>query len=207
MNIYFKKLKNYFFAGMIAILPLLITFSVLVILFRTFSGLARPLIRQIPMIAQYPGLLDVLSFLGAIFVILFCGMILTNVIGRRIFHLIDSLLQRIPLLSWIYTAVRKITALFYQDGSTANQLRRVVMIQYPRKGVHVIGFLTSDSLSEFNKLAKADLVNVFLPTTPNPTSGFLLMVPRKEVIPLDISVEDAVKIIISGGIASPKDRL
>ena len=127
---------------------------------------------------------------------------MANVIGRRLFLLFEGYLQKIPVLSWIYQSVRGLMSLF-SGKDEKSQLKRVVMIEYPRRGIFVMAFATTNAADEFNSKAGKTLVNVFLPTTPNPTSGFLLMVPREDVVTLDISIEDAVKVIVSGGAIAP----
>jgi len=197
-----SKLKNYFLAGLIAVLPLWVSYYILIAVFKIAASGAKPFLKTISPLQSSPTLLNILSVLGTVLILLFLGVILTNIVGRRIFHMLERVLQTIPLLSWIYSSIRKLTALFYQDAGSSGKLKRVVMIEYPRKGIFVLGFVTTESENIFNEKAKHKLINVFLPTTPNPTSGFLLMVPKEEVMPVEISTEDAVKLIVSGGIAT-----
>jgi len=203
MKTFIRRLKHYFLAGLIAILPFWATFFILLTVFRIIASVAKPYLEPIPYLSSFPLLLEVVSFLGTTLMVILLGIILTNVLGRRIFLWFDKRVQNLPILSWIYSSIRKLTTIFYEDGGASQHLRRVVMIEYPRKGMFVIGFVTSDALSELSKKAKTELVNVFLPTTPNPTSGFLLLVPKGDVTPLDMSTEDAIKLIVSAGIASP----
>lgn len=201
-HIIFNNLKNYLLAGLVAILPLWISYYVLLAVFRLTTSLAKPFLKSIPSLASTPFLLDIVSFCGTLLIVIGLGVLLTNMVGRRLFLILERVLQRVPVLSWIYQAVRKLTALFYQEGES--RFQRVVMIEYPRKGIYVIGFMTTESVRIFNDRSGRKLVNIFLPTTPNPTSGFLLMVPKDDVIPLDISTEDAVKLIASGGVVAPE---
>ena len=202
-----KKLKNYFLAGLVAVLPLWITFligrALVRILIYIPTDLAKPFLTYFPEIADHPMLLNLASLILTISFVIFLGILLTNVLVRRIFFGLEKLFEKIPLLSWIYTAIRKLTTLFYDDNKES-RFKRVVMIEYPRKGIHVIGFVTTDCQAELSSKAGKKMVNVFLPTTPNPTSGFLLMVPTTDVVPLDMSTEEAVKLIVSGGVASPE---
>ena len=117
--------------------------------------------------------------------------------------LLEKLVDRVPLLSWIYSSIRKLTSLFY-EGDGQSRFKRVVMVEYPRKGMYVIAFATNEAMEELNTKTKKKLISVFLPTTPNPTSGFLLMVPKEDLIPLEMSTEDAVKLIVSAGMSTPE---
>lgn len=204
MKIFIKRLKNYFLAGLIAILPFWATFFILLTVFRIIASVAKPYLEPIPYLSSFPLLLEVVSFLGTTLTVVLLGVLLTNVLGRRIFLWFDRLVQNLPILSWIYSSIRKLTTIFYAEGGPAESLKHVVMIEYPRKGMYVIGFLTSNTLPELSKKAGTDLVNIFLPTTPNPTSGFLLLVPKGDVTPLEMSTEDAIKLIVSAGMAAPK---
>lgn len=197
-----NRLKNYFLAGLIAVLPLWITYLILRALFVLTASATRPFVKAIPLVASNPLLLDVVSFLGTIIFVILLGLLLTNVVGRRVFLRVETYVQRLPVLSWIYVSIRKLTALFYQDDR-GSRFKRVVMIEYPKAGSYALGFLTTDAVDAMNRHANAELVNVFVPTTPNPTSGFLLMIPRTDVRFLDISTEDAVKLIVSAGISAP----
>lgn len=197
-----SRLKNYLLVGLISILPLWITWFFLYAVFGVIASLAKPFLRNIPLLANMPLLLNITSFLGTVLLVLGLGIILTNVVGRRLFLIFEGYLERIPILSWIYQAVRGLTA-FFSQGDEQSRFKRVVMIEYPRRGIFVVGFVTTNAVDAFNSKAGKTLVNIFLPTTPNPTSGFLLMVPREDVITLDISIEDAMKVIISGGVIVP----
>ncbi|MFH2204758.1 MAG: DUF502 domain-containing protein [Elusimicrobiota bacterium] len=196
-----RKLKKYLIAGLFAILPLWLTYYILYAIFSVATGLARPFLRLVPGLIHKPFLLETLSFFGTVVILLSAGALLTNMVASRLFLGFELYLGRVPLLAWIYTSIRKLTNLF--SRREGEKIARVVMFEYPRKGIYVIGFMTSEVVAEINAKAAKNLVNIFLPTTPNPTSGYLLMLPLADVVPLDISMEDAVKIIVSGGAANP----
>lgn len=202
MQGFWNKLRNYLIVGLIAILPFWISYFILYAVFNITASLAKPFVKFIPGLANAPFWLNVVSFLGTLIIVIGVGVLLTNVVGRRVFKTVEQALHRIPILSWIYQAVQKLTSLFYGEGG--NRYQRVVMLEYPRRGIFVLGFMTTESVQMLNDKARQTLINVFLPTTPNPTSGFLLMVPKEDVILLDMSTEEAVKLIVSGGVAAPE---
>ena len=121
-------------------------------------------------------------------------------LGKKIFELINNLLKRIPILRTIYSAIGQMTETFTE---TDKKKKSVVLIEYPRKGMWAVGFATKENKSIISKKTNEELINVFVPTTPNPTSGFLLMIPKKDVIYLDISFEQASKFIVSAGTSEP----
>ena len=138
----------------------------------------------------------------ALLVVLLTGMVVANFIGRRLVAVWETLLAQIPLVRTIYTGVKQIV-----EGITSSQgtaFRKVLLIEYPRKGIWCLGFQTSDTLGEISERTGKDMVAVFIPTTPNPTSGFVLLLPRDEVMELEMSVDEGIKMIISVGAAVPK---
>jgi uncharacterized membrane protein len=145
-----------------------------------------------------PGLGLVFSFL----VILGVGAFSRNLIGRHVLRWGESLIARIPMASWIYNAVKQImeTLTTVKKG----QFSRVVMIEYPRQGIYSLAFVTGEAVGEIQEKTRGIVLNVFVPTTPNPTSGFYLMVPAKDATPLDMTIEEAFRLIMSGGLLSSK---
>jgi len=145
--------------------------------------------------------------LGLILVVILVfvvGLLTRNFIGRKIVHLGENIVDRIPLVRVLYTGVKQLLEpLFLQK---TNGFKRVALIEYPRRGVHVIGFVTGESKGEVQNKTSKNMMNVFVPTTPNPTSGFYILIPEDEVVSLNMSVEDAFKLIISGGIVSPPEK-
>lgn len=188
----FKFLQRYFLTGMLAITPLAITAWILWRFYDLISDNMRPLLHKIPALRDaYPEFF--LTIIGvAVFILLITliGMFTRNLIGMAFFRLIERIIIKIPVVKSVFSATKQIAQVFLQDRRSA--FKRVVIFQYPRPGLFSLGFVTRDEKEDH-------LVNVFLPTTPNPTSGFMLMVPRTEVQELDLPVEDAIKLIISGG--------
>ncbi len=201
-------MRKYLIAGLLVWMPLGITFLVV----RAIVGFLDQLLLLLPQSYQpdtvlgfhIPGLGVVL----AVVLVLTTGMVVANLLGRRIVVAWESLLARIPLVRTLYGGVKQIMeAVLATDGKSFS---KVILIEYPRKGLWGIAFMTSDSLGEVQAKAGTDLISVFVPTTPNPTSGFVIMVLQKDVIELEMSIEDGMKMIISMGTVVPpwqKDEL
>ena len=190
----FAKLRNYFITGIVVLVPIGITLY----LTKFFISISSKLIpynlnpnNYLPF--AIPGLEIVLS---VIFITLIGGISL-SFIGKRILKFVNDLFKRIPILRTIYSALGQMTESLAPNKK--NNKKSVVLIQYPRKGSWAVGFATKDNKGEISKKTNSELVNVFVPTTPNPTSGFLLMFPKEEIIYLDMSFEEASKFIVSAG--------
>ena len=147
---------------------------------------------------QIPGLGLIIS----IIVITFIGAITPGFLGRTLLKVGERILDNTPVVRSIYGAIKQIMETVMSTNSES--FREVVLVEYPRKGIWVIGFVTGETKGEVQTLNKDTLINVFIPTTPNPTSGFLLFLPKKDLIYMNMKVEDAVKMVISGGIVTPK---
>ncbi len=142
-----------------------------------------------------------LGVLLAVALVLITGMIMANLLGRRLVAFWESLMARIPLVRTLYSAVKQIMEAVL--ATDAKSFRKVLLVEYPRKGVWSLAFMTSDDLGEVQDKTIANVISVFIPTTPNPTSGFVLMVPESDVIELDMAVEEGLKMIISMGVVVP----
>lgn len=145
-----------------------------------------------------------LGVLLAVALVLITGMIMANLLGRRLVAFWESLLARIPLVRTLYSAVKQIMEAVL--ATDAKSFRKVLLVEYPRKGVWSLAFMTSDDLGEVQDKTIANVISVFIPTTPNPTSGFVLMVPESDVIELDMAVEEGLKMIISMGVVVPNSQ-
>lgn len=146
-----------------------------------------------------------LGILVVVLVVFLIGLLVKNYVGSRIVEFGERIVYQIPLVRPIYSAVKQLlVAIFSQTG---DGFERVVLIEYPRKGIYALGFVTGVARGEVQEVTEQRVLNVFLPTTPNPTSGFYLLVPDSDIIPLKISVEDAFKLIISGGLVSSQEGL
>lgn len=186
-----KKLRSYFLTGALILVPLFITIYIILVIIHWVAqsaGLGRGLVA------------DIIGIFIAILAILLVGAFTQNLIGGRAINWLNEILAKIPIAGAIYSAIRQIMEGFMIRKSVA--FRKVVVIEYPRKGIYCLAFMTKQGYINKNLSEEGPMIHVFLPTTPNPTSGFFLIVPEKDVIPLDISVQEAFKVIISGGIAS-----
>lgn len=201
-------MRKYLIAGLLVWMPLGITFLVV----KAIVGFLDKTLLLLPVQYQPQALIgfDIpgLGVLLAVILVLTTGMIVANLLGRRMIAAWESLLARIPLVRNLYAGVKQIVeAVLATDGKSFS---KVLLVEYPRKGVWSLAFLTSKSLGEVQEKTEKDVVSVFIPTTPNPTSGFVLMVPEHEVIELNMTVEEGLKMIISMGVVVPrwqKDKL
>ena len=196
------KIRNIFLTGLLVTLPLMITYFFIRVLFRMIDGLLGPTIIQILSASGLHFIIPGVGFILTILIIFVIGLASTNVIGKKIFERFENFLNGIPLVKSIYSGAKQVI----HTIATANKssFSRVVLVQFPRKGIYTIGFVTGDAHGEIKHLLKSDMVNVFLATVPNPTTGFFLMMPKEDVIPLSMSIEDGIKIIMSGGIIVPE---
>ena len=208
----FKRLRAYFFAGILVTAPIGITIY-LTWIFLSFvdsrvTALIPPRLDPFNYIPVFvPGieiLKSVLSLVLVIFVFILIGWFARNVLGRMIYRLSEYVLHRMPIINTLYKAIKQIFETIMTSQSKA--FREVVMLEYPRKGVWSLGFVTGKTEGEVQRVTKNETINVFVPTTPNPTSGYLLFVPKKELIFMDMTVEEAAKLIVSAGIIAPPDR-
>jgi uncharacterized membrane protein len=187
------KLRNNFIAGIVVLIPIGITLY-LTIFFVKISGRIIP--KRINPNNYLPFDIPGVEILIALFIITFIGWISLSFIGKKFFELFNNFLKKIPILRTIYSAIGQMTESFTK---TNNNEKSVVLLEYPRKGIWVVGFATKENHGIIKEKIKEDIVNVFVPTTPNPTSGFLLMLPKKDLIYLDVSFEQASKFIVSAG--------
>ena len=189
----FSKLRNYFLAGAVVLIPIGISIYLTVFIIKISSKiLPKELNPNHYLPFDIPGI----EILITIFLITLIGWISLSFLGKKLIEIINNILKKIPILRTIYSAIGQMTETF---TTSKNDDRSVVLFEYPRKGIWVIGFATKESDEIINKKTEQELINIFVLTTPNPTSGFLLMVPKKDVIYLDISFEQASKFIVSAG--------
>lgn len=202
---FLARLRNYFFAGLLVTAPITITlwiaWEVVVFFDGWLQGMLPPSYNpNLYLPFSVPGI-GLLVFLVVLTMI---GALAAGLIGRSIVHIGERLLARMPVIRGIYGALKQIfeTVLAKKSGA----FRQVVLFEYPRRGVWCMGFVSGKTEGEIQNLTEDEVLNVFLPTTPNPTSGFLLFVPRQDLIFLGMTVEEGVKMVVSGGIVTPPDR-
>ena len=191
------RLRNYFITGIVVLVPIGITLY----LTKFIIGISAKLIPAgINPNSYLPYSIPGLEILLSIVFITFIGGLSFSFIGKKILQFVNDLFKRIPILRTIYSAIGQMTETFTPKRKNK---KSVVLIEYPRKGSWAVGFVTKENQGEISKKTNKDLVNVFVPTTPNPTSGFLLMFPKDEVIYLDMTFEEASKFIVSAGTSNP----
>ena len=193
-----SKLRNAFIAGIVVLVPIGFTLYLTLFLIKISSKLIP---NEINPNNYLPFSIPGLEILLSVIFITIVGGISLSFFGKKILNLINDLFKRIPILRTIYSAIGQMTESF---TSKSDNKKSVVLIEYPKKGSWAVGFATKENKGEISKKTNKDLVNVFVPTTPNPTSGFLLMFPKDEVIFLDMTFEEASKFIVSAGTSDPK---
>lgn len=205
------RLRAYFLAGILVTAPLAITIALASWLIEFVDSRIVPLIplRYNPdfYLKEYLGYEIGIPGLGLIVLVVFItlvGAVTAGFLGRIVIRFSENMLNRMPVIRSVYGASKQILETVLKHQS--NAFRQAVLVEYPRRGLWAIAFITGRTEGEVQNLIADDLVNVFLPTTPNPTSGFLLFIPRQDMVILDMSVEEAIKMVISGGIVTPPDR-
>ena len=187
-------LRNYFITGVVVLIPIGFTLY----LTKFLIGISSKIIPEnINPNSYLPYAIPGIEIIISVVFITFVGGLSLSFLGKRILKLIDDLFKRIPVLRTIYSAIVQMTETFSNKDN--NDKKSVVLIEYPRKGVWAVGFATKENQGIIKEKINEELINVFVPTTPNPTSGFLLMVPKKDLIYLDVTFEQASKFIVSAG--------
>jgi len=189
----FSKIRNNFIAGIVVLIPIGITLYLTLFLIRV-SGRIIP--KEINPNNYLPFNIPGVEIIIALIVITFIGWLSLSFLGKKFFELFNNILRKIPILRTIYSAIGQMTETFTKSD---NKQKSVVLLEYPRKGIWAVGFATKENKGLIKNKVGEDIINVFVPTTPNPTSGFLLMVPKKDLIYLDITFEQASKFIVSAG--------
>ena len=198
-------IRGYFLAGVLVTAPIGITFYISWLLIRWVDSQVTPLLPPAYNPETYlpfaiPGLGLVIVFI----VLTFVGWSTAGLLGRLWMRVSEKLLARMPVIRSVYGAFKQIIETVLKQQS--NAFRDVVLFEYPRRGSWALGFITGQTKGEVQNLTSDDVVNVFLPTTPNPTSGYLLFIPRKDLVVLEMTVEEGIKMVVSGGIVTPPDR-
>ena len=202
-----KSLKNAFLAGLFLLLPLGVTVIVVDLLLDYVGAPVSQFILQslgaeLPDQFWFRTSMNLISTICIIFIITILGYFSKYFIGKMVIRLTERLIDGVPFVNSVYKTVKQVVDTFNKNREAVFQT--TVLVEYPRRGMYGIGFLTSETEGEAQVKTKQEVVNVFLPTTPNPTSGFLLLVPREDVIFLEMSVADGMKMIISGGVVNPE---
>lgn len=201
MNKFWNSLSANFFRGLIILLPLLVTIWLIYLIF-TFSDSILGNLLTMLLGRHYPGL----GLLITILIVLIAGYSASYIIGAKMFKVGEELLSRVPMVKSIYSAAKQINSMLFAHGDELEKFRHVCLLEYPRKGIFSLGFITSDAAAEIEKKAKTKLINIFIPNTPTPATGFLVMVPAQDVIMLEMKMEEAFKYIVSAGILKSSSK-
>ena len=195
-----SKLRNYFITGVLVLIPIGVTVYLTLFFIKVF---AKILPQEINPNNYLPFSIPGLEIIISIIVITVIGWLSLSFLGKKLVKLVNDIFKNIPFLRTVYSAIGQMTESFAQ--SRKSKKKSVVLVEYPRKGSWAVGFATQENTGEIASKTNKNLINVFVPTTPNPTSGFLLMFPKDEIIYLDMSFEDASKFIVSAGTSNPKE--
>lgn len=187
-----RKLRNYFLTGLVIFVPLALTLWIMLVTFNFLDGILKPLIRPL---TNIPGI----SFLILVLLIIFVGILGTMAWGRRAVGVMENSLLKIPFAGGVYKTVKEASDVILTKR--AEDFKSIVLVEFPKEGTYAIGFTTASNIPEISEKTGKDMINVYVPTTPNPTSGFFIMVPKEGAVFLDMSAEEAFKIILSGGLS------
>lgn len=203
-----SKIRGYFLTGLVAILPLMVTIWILYQFFlfidSNLTVIIRPLLEPLNLPLSWLWMGKGLTLLAILILILLVGLFVRNIIGRRFLTWGEVLLNKVPIVRRIYPFVRQVSNALL--GQKKGFFQRVVLVEYPRKGVYSLGFVTKEAASEIGEKTKKKMLTVFISTTPNPTSGVLALFSAEDTIPLEMSVEEGMKFIISGGTVIPPSK-
>lgn len=196
-------LRRYLIAGLLVWVPLVITVVVIrsLVGFMDQSMLLLPKEWRPEALLGYP--IPGLGLVLTVTIVVMTGLLAANLFGRRVVAAWESLLARIPLVRSIYSAVKQVAETIFAANGEA--FRKVLLIEYPRRGIWTLAFQTGTATGEIQRRTEAEVITVFVPTTPNPTSGFIMMIPKSEVMELEMSVEDALKLVVSLGVVAPRE--
>ncbi|MEW5758867.1 MAG: DUF502 domain-containing protein [Candidatus Omnitrophota bacterium] len=191
------NIRRYFLSGLAVTLPVLITIYILVILFKITDGLLNPLIKQIFGI-NIPGLGIIVSLL----IIFLVGFFTSHFLNKKILQALEMWFLKFPFVRKIYPSMKQVIKIIFSESKVS--FKNVVLVQYPSKDIWSIGLITNEALLEAKKKTGQDLISIFIPSTPSPLTGFFIMMPKQSLIYLDISIEEAMKLVISGGVLLPE---
>ena len=198
-----RRIRNVFITGLLITLPIALTYFILQFLFRNLDALSPVFTKVlIDMGAPIPEgyRIPALGFVITLFIVLAVGWFTTNFFGKRFLHLGEKIVEKIPFVRRIYKGSKQVVQSI--ANADTSSFRKVVLIEFPRRGMLAIGFVTGSARGEVQELTREDVLNVFVPTMPNPTSGFLVFAPPEELTEVDMSIEDGIKYVVSGGIVT-----
>jgi uncharacterized membrane protein len=199
-----RRLRNIFITGLLITLPIVLTWFILQFLFKNLDALSPVFTNVLIQLgAPFPEgyRIPFLGVLMTLLIILTVGWLTTSFFGKKIFKIGETLVEKIPFVRRIYTGSKQVVISIAQADTSA--FRKVVLLEFPRRGLLAIGFVTGESRGEVQRLTQENMFNVFVPTMPNPTSGFLIFSPSDELTEVSMSIEEGIKYVVSGGIVTP----
>ena len=199
-----KRLHKYFITGLAVFLPVTITIYLLIVMFRFFDNFFGKIIKIyfLEILGFYIPGTGIILFLVVVFAI---GIFMKHFLGKKIFPFFERLFLKAPFVKMIYPATKQIiNFIFLKDRRS---FKSVVLVEYPRKGIYTVGFITGDSFKNARDKTKQELITVFIPNSPGPFTGYVVMVPKKDLIVLDISIEEGLRLILSGGVVNPDSSI
>lgn len=199
-----KRMRRYFISGLVIFLPLSLTVYLLVLMFSWADGLFGRWLA--PYFAREFGFyIKGISLLICIFIIIFIGFFAANFLGKKIHKAFEDLILRLPFFKQVYPPIKEMAVLLFSDKRPS--FKEVVIVEYPRKGIYSLGFLVNDTPKRISdKVHQKEMLNVFIPTSPSPFSGFVILVPKNEVFFTDIKIEEAIKFFVSDGVVNPSEK-
>ena len=198
------RIRKYFLSGMIVSLPIVVTIYLLVSVVKFADGLLGQYLEPY-FYEKFGFYFHGLSIILAIYIVILIGFLATNIVGKKIHEFFEKVILKLPFFKQVYPALKEMVLFFFARDQLTKTYEKVVLVEYPRKGVYSFGFLTSDSSDYLNSLTKKEMCNVFISSSPSPLTGFTVLVPKKDIILTDLSVEYAFKFILSGGVVNPQD--
>ncbi|MCK5581635.1 MAG: DUF502 domain-containing protein [Candidatus Omnitrophica bacterium] len=196
----FSRLRTYFLSGMVVFLPVALTIYLFIIALDFADGFLGKFLQPYFM-ERFGFYFHGLGILLGVYIIILIGFFVTNFFGKKIHAFFERILIKLPFFRQVYPAFKEIAMFLFSREKMA--FKQVVIVEYPRKGLYSFGFLTNEMIEKINKITRQDLCNVFMPSAPGPLTGYVIMVPKKDVVYTDLSVEETVKFIISGGVVNP----
>jgi len=205
MKQFISKIKNLFLTGLLILIPIFVTIYVATGMINFIDSIGDILPKKFNPETYLPFHIPGLGIIYTVIIALIAGLLVRNYIGKKALGYWEMVVNKIPLVRVLYGALRQVSEAIFVKGDT--QFKKVVLIEYPRRGIYSLGFITGKAGDKLSANTRPHMVGVFVPTTPNPTSGFYLIVPEEDIINVDISIEDAFKLILSGGMVHPNSTL
>ncbi len=197
----FARIRKYFVSGLVVFLPIALTIYLFFLALNFVDGLLGQFLE--PYFSDNFGFyFRGLGVIIGVYIIILIGFFVTNFIGKQIYGFFERFFTQLPFIKQVYPAIKEM-AIFLFSRDRMSSFKKVVLIEYPRNGIYVIGFLTSDTSAKICAQSHKEMYNIFIPSAPGPLTGFVVMLPQKDVIFLDISIEEAFKFILSGGVVNP----